>query len=89
MVTVSDTCGMPSDDGRFEITVEEYPELTAEILGGDVVLSCNGFQEIFAVAEGGNPPYTYSWELQDGLASFWLRQQLFSVYLAQCDLKSM
>ena len=70
MVTVSDTCGMPSDDGLFEITVEEYPELTAEILGGDVVLSCNGFQEIFAVAEGGNPPYTYSWELQDGLPAF-------------------
>ncbi|MCH1582949.1 MAG: choice-of-anchor L domain-containing protein [Flavobacteriales bacterium] len=70
MVTVSDTCGMPSDDGLFEITVEEYPELTAEILGGDVVLSCNGFQEIFAVAEGGNPPYTYSWELQDGQPAF-------------------
>ena len=70
IVTVSDTCGMPSDDGLFEITVEEYPELTAEILGGDVVLSCNGFQEIFAVAEGGNPPYTYSWELQDGQPAF-------------------
>ena len=70
IVTVSDTCGMPSDDGLFEITVEEYPELTAEILGGDVVLSCNGFEEIFAVADGGNPPYTYSWELQDGLPAF-------------------
>ncbi|MCH1576130.1 MAG: choice-of-anchor L domain-containing protein [Flavobacteriales bacterium] len=77
MVTVSDTCGMPSDDGLFEITVEEYPELTAEILGGDVVLSCNGFQEVFAVAEGGNPPYTYSWELQDGLPAFGYGNSLF------------
>jgi len=77
MVTVSDTCGMPSDDGLFEITVEEYPELTAEILGGDVVLSCNGFQEVFAVADGGNPPYTYSWELQDGLPAFGYGNSLF------------
>ncbi len=77
MVTVSDTCGMPSDDGLFEITVEEYPELTAEILGGDVVLSCNGFEEIFAGADGGNPPYTYSWELQDGLPAFGYGNSLF------------
>ncbi len=70
IVTVSDTCGMPDDPGTFNIVVEEYPELTAEILGGDVVLSCNGFVEIFAVAEGGNPPYTYSWELQDDQPAF-------------------
>ena len=70
MVTVNDTCGMPSDNGTFNIDVVQYPELTVEILGGDVVLSCNGFEEIFCVADGGNPPYTYSWELQDGLPAF-------------------
>ncbi len=70
IVTVNDTCGMPSDNGTFNIDVVQYPELTVEILGGDVVLSCNGFEEIFCVADGGNPPYTYSWELQDGLPAF-------------------
>lgn len=70
IVTVDDTCGMPNDNGLFEIDVVQFPELTVEILGGDVVLSCNGFEEIFCVADGGNPPYTYSWELQDGMPAF-------------------
>jgi len=70
IVTVSDTCGMPSDAGTFNVSVLQYPELTVEILGGDVVLSCNGFEEIFCVADGGNPPYTYSWELQDDQPAF-------------------
>lgn len=70
MVTVSDTCGMPSDAATFNVSVLQYPELTVEILGGDVVLPCNGFEEIFCVADGGNPPYTYTWELQDGLPAW-------------------
>ena len=76
-VTVSDTCGMPEDPGTFDIIVEEYPELTVEILGGDLVLDCNGFAEVFAEAEGGNPPYTYSWEFQDGQPAFGYNNSLF------------
>ncbi len=76
-VTVSDTCGMPEDPGIFDIIVEEYPELTVEILGGDLVLDCNGFAEVFAEAEGGNPPYTYSWEFQDGQPAFGYNNSLF------------
>ncbi|MDG2426003.1 MAG: choice-of-anchor L domain-containing protein [Flavobacteriales bacterium] len=66
ILVVTDTCGMPSDDALFEITVEEYPELTAEIIGGDIVLACNGFADVVAAADGGNPPYTWTWEIQDG-----------------------
>ncbi len=76
-VTVSDTCGMPEDPGTFDIIVEEYPELTVEITGGDLVLDCNGFAEVFAEAEGGNPPYTYSWEFQDGQPAFGYNNSLF------------
>ncbi len=76
-VTVSDTCGMPEDPGTFDIIVEEYPELTVEIIGGDLVLDCNGFAEVFAEAEGGNPPYTYSWEFQDGQPAFGYNNSLF------------
>lgn len=76
-VTVSDTCGMPEDPGTFDIIVEEYPELTVEILGGDLVLDCNGFAEVFAEADGGNPPYTYSWEFQDGQPAFGYNNSLF------------
>jgi gliding motility-associated-like protein len=77
VVTVSDTCGMPEDPGTFNIVVEEYPELTAEILGGDLVLSCNGFAEIFAAADGGNPPYEYSWTFQDNMPAFGFGNSLF------------
>jgi len=76
-VTVNDTCGMPNDDGVFNIVVEEYPELTAEILGGDLVLDCNGFAEVFAQGDGGNPPYEYFWEFQDGLPAFGFGNSLF------------
>ena len=76
-VTVSDTCGMPEDPGTFDIIVEEYPELTVEILGGDLVLDCNGFADVFAEAAGGNPPYTYSWEFQDGQPAFGYNNSLF------------
>lgn len=77
VVTVSDTCGMPEDPGTFNVIVEEYPELVAEILGGDLVLTCNGFAEVFASAEGGNPPYEYSWTFQDDMPAFGFGNSLF------------
>ncbi len=77
VVTVSDTCGMPEDPGTFNVVVEEYPELTAEILGGDLVLTCNGFAEIFAQGGGGNPPYEYTWTFQDNMPAFGFGNSLF------------
>lgn len=77
VVTVTDTCGMPEDPGTFNIIVEEYPELVVDILGGDLVLDCNGFEEVIAEASGGNPPYTYTWTYQDDLPAFGYNNTLF------------
>lgn len=70
ILTVLDTCGMPSDTALFAVEVEAYPELTVDILGGDVELDCNGFEQVVAEAAGGNPPYEYSWEFQNGIPAF-------------------
>jgi gliding motility-associated-like protein len=87
IVTVSDTCGMASDQGEFNIIVEEYPELTVEILGGDVELSCNGGQDLIALAEGGNPPYIWYWEIQDGgMAWGWENSLFLSSWLGATEV---
>lgn len=87
ILTVSDTCGMASDAGEFNITVEEYPELTVEILGGDVELSCNGGIDIFAQGAGGNPPYVYSWEIQDGgMAWGWDNSLFLSTWMGATEV---
>ena len=54
LLTVTDTCGMPSDDGFFEVDVVQYPAMTVDI-GPDVLLPCNGNQTVLAAVTGGNP----------------------------------
>lgn len=72
ILTVSDTCGMPSDDATFEVDVVEYPPITVDI-GDDLLLPCNGFQTVFSQVDGGNPGatgYTYTWTDEDGQMLF-------------------
>ena len=72
VLTVSDTCGMPSDAATFEVDVIEYPPIVVD-LGPDLLLPCNGMQTVFSNVTGGNPGlggYTYSWEDQDGFPLF-------------------
>lgn len=72
VLTVSDTCGMPSDAATFEVDVIEYPPIDVD-LGPDLVLPCNGMQTVFSTVTGGNPGvggYTYNWEDQNGAPLF-------------------
>ena len=79
ILTVSDTCGMPSDDATFEVDVVEYPPITVDI-GDDLLLPCNGFQTVFSQVDGGNPGatgYTYTWTDEDGqMLSSWTETSL-------------
>lgn len=76
-VTVSDTCGMPSDDGTFLITVLQFPPLAVEITNGDILLNCNDFVDIFANATGGDGLYEYLWTDEDGNNLFGWSNSLF------------
>lgn len=65
-LTVSDTCGMPSDDAVFNIQVLTYPPLEVSITNGDILLECNGTVDVLAQAQGGDGIYTYSWFDENG-----------------------
>lgn len=77
IVTVSDTCGMPSDDGTFLITVLQFPPMEVEITNGDILLNCNDFVDIFANASGGDGVYEYEWTDEDGNNLFGWGNSLF------------
>lgn len=67
-VVVSDTCGMPSDDGNIEVIILELPPLEVTINGGDLVLNCNDFVFITANAVGGDGVYSWAWTNQNGVS---------------------
>ncbi|MFN0032057.1 MAG: choice-of-anchor L domain-containing protein [Flavobacteriales bacterium] len=60
-LTVSDTCGMPSDDGEFTVNILVFPPLSVNIDNGDILLPCNGSVNVTATAIGGDGVYTYYW----------------------------
>lgn len=67
-VIVSDTCGMPSDDGDITVEVLFFPDLQANITQGDLTLNCNESVFLTASASGGDGSYTYSWTNEDGVS---------------------
>lgn len=76
-LTVSDTCGMPSDDGQFIVTVLQFPPLNVDILGGDLTLNCNESVDIVAQASGGDSFYTYVWTDENDQNLFGWNNTLF------------
>jgi gliding motility-associated-like protein len=79
-LTVSDTCGMPPDDASFTVTVLVTPLLTVEIVDQDNILpmNCGAFGSLYAIAEGGILPYTYSWTDDQGF-NLWGWDNIVSV----------
>ncbi|MFM9985817.1 MAG: gliding motility-associated C-terminal domain-containing protein, partial [Flavobacteriales bacterium] len=65
-LTVSDTCGMPSDDGVFTVEILVFPPLDVEIDNGNLLIPCNGSENVTATASGGDGMYTYYWYDEDG-----------------------
>jgi gliding motility-associated-like protein len=68
ILTVSDTCGMPSDDSDFIVNVLVAQPLTASIVDTDNVLplDCGDFVNIYATVSGGIAPYQYNWTDDQG-----------------------
>jgi gliding motility-associated-like protein len=69
-VIVSDTCGMPSDDADFNITVLDLPNLTVTLDPIDFIVGCDNGVEVTATAEGGDGDYSYAWTDEDGAGLF-------------------
>lgn len=69
-LTVSDTCGMPNDDANFLVNILVFPPLTVNIDNGNVLLPCNGSENVTATATGGDGVYTYYWYDENG-ANLW------------------
>ncbi|MFM7310332.1 MAG: choice-of-anchor L domain-containing protein, partial [Flavobacteriales bacterium] len=67
-LTVSDTCGMPSDNGQFAVTVIQTPLLTVSLDDQDGInpMPCNGWGTLYANANGGVLPYDYSFADENG-----------------------
>ena len=68
ILTVSDTCGMPSDDSEFIVDVLVAQPLIASIVDTDNVLplDCGDFVNIYATVSGGIAPYQYNWSDDQG-----------------------
>ena len=69
LLTVSDTCGMPSDNAQFAVTVIQVPVLLVDIIDQDQVLplDCESWgSSLYGIASGGVQPYTYTWINDDG-----------------------
>lgn len=65
-VMVSDTCGMPSDDADIFVEILQLPPLEVSITNGDLNLNCNESVLVSATANGGIPPYSWTWTNQNG-----------------------
>ncbi|MFM9006016.1 MAG: Calx-beta domain-containing protein, partial [Flavobacteriales bacterium] len=67
-LTVSDTCGMPSDDSDFLVSVLVAQVLTVSITDNDniIPLDCGEFGNLYANVSGGIGPYTYNWSDDQG-----------------------
>ncbi|MFN0032646.1 MAG: choice-of-anchor L domain-containing protein, partial [Flavobacteriales bacterium] len=83
-LTVTDTCGMPSDDAIFNVEVLLVPVMTVDFLeASPLELTCGGSLSINADGVGGIMPYTFSfsddqgfnmwgWAVDDNTSQVWV-----------------
>jgi gliding motility-associated-like protein len=67
-LTVSDTCGLPSETANFVVNVLLASPLTVSISDNDNILplNCGAMGNVYATVAGGIGPYVYSWEDDQG-----------------------
>lgn len=65
-VIVSDTCGMPSDDGDINVEILVFDPLEISIDQGDITLACNGSINLTATTTGGDGMYEWGWADENG-----------------------
>ncbi len=67
-VIVGDTCGMPSDDAQFNVTVLATPAMTVDLVDpfGAFPIGCNAWATLQANVSGGIAPYSYSFYDENG-----------------------
>jgi len=72
-LTVSDTCGLPSEAADFVVNVLLASPLTVSISDNDNILplDCGAMGNVYAIVAGGIGPYDYSWEDDQGNGLWW------------------
>lgn len=77
-LTVSDTCGMPSDNAQFLVEILVFDPLAVSIdNGSSILIDCNEQVVITATGSGGNQPYTYTWTDENGNNLFGFLNQVW------------
>ena len=70
-LTVSDTCGMPSDDADFQVDILIVDPLEVSIDQGDFTIDCGGNMPLTATAIGGDGNYSDWYWYTDTGANLW------------------
>ena len=85
-VIVGDTCGVPSDDAQFNITVLATPAMTVDLVDifNAFPIGCNGWATLQANVSGGIAPYAYSFYDENG--TLWSNDNQVQVSIANMGL---
>ncbi len=87
-VIVSDTCGMPSDDGDITVEIIEYPPLEVVIDQGNIDLDCGEGVNLTATVGGGDGVYSnWFWYDENGANLFgWQNSLWYSTWQGASEI---